>query len=79
MKVDIPDDYLHQTVPTRGARKELLELSLRNVKFYQHERFSQRLLVDPDAGKMQILEKIQKELGLTDLPRNIIRCGSQPA
>lgn len=71
IKVDIPDDYLHQTVPTRGARKELLELSLRNVKFYQHERFSQRLLVDPDAGKMQLLEKIQKELGLPELPRNI--------
>ncbi len=71
IKVDLPDEYLHQIIPTRGAKKELLELSLRNVKFYQHERFSQRLLVDPDAGKMQLLEKIQKELGLPELPRNI--------
>ena len=71
IKVDLPEEYLQQTIPTRGARKELLELSLRNVKFYQHERFSQRLLVDPDAGKTQLLEKIQKELGLPELPRNI--------
>lgn len=71
VKVDIPDDFIRQTVPTRGEKKELLELSLRNVKYYRHERFHQRLLVDPETASNNLLEKIQKELHLPELPRNI--------
>lgn len=68
---DIPEEYLHQTVPTRGDKKELLELSLRNVRAYQLQCTHQRMLVDPDGGREQLLERIQKELHLPKLPRNI--------
>ncbi|MBR4293622.1 MAG: excinuclease ABC subunit C [Bacteroidaceae bacterium] len=70
-KVDIPDDYLLQSTPTRGDRKKLLELSIRNIKHYQHERTQQRLLVEPEGNKLHVLEKIQSELHLPELPRHI--------
>ena len=70
-KVDIPDDYLLQSTPTRGDRKKLLELSIRNIKHYQHERIQQRLLVEPEGNKLHVLEKIQSELHLPELPRHI--------
>ncbi len=68
---DIPEDYLKQTVPTRGDRKELLELSERNVRAYQHQCEHQRLLVDPDGGRNQLMERLQRELHLPRLPRQI--------
>lgn len=71
-KVDeIPEDYLRQTVPTRGDRKQLLELSERNVRAHQHQCEHQRLLVDPDGGRNQMLERLQRELHLRRLPMNI--------
>lgn len=68
---EIPEDYLRQTVPTRGDRKQLLELSERNVRAHQHQCEHQRLLVDPDGGRNQLLERLQRELHLRRLPMNI--------
>ena len=68
---DIPDEYLHLTVPTRGDRKELLELSLRNVRAHQHQCVHQRLLVNPDDGRGQLIERLQKELHLKRPPTHI--------
>ncbi len=71
IKVDIPDGYLQQMIPVRGDKKQLLELSLRNLKFYQHERNHQRMLVNPNESTLQLLQKIQSELHLKELPRHI--------
>ena len=68
---EIPDDYLRQTVPTRGDRKQLLDLSERNVRAHQHQCEHQRMLVDPDGGRNQLLERLQRELHLRRLPMNI--------
>lgn len=68
---DIPDDYLKQTVPTRGDRKQLLELSERNVHACQHQCMHQRLLVNPDDGRVQLMERLQKELHLKKRPVHI--------
>ena len=68
---EIPEDYLKQTVPVRGDRKQLLELSERNVRAHQHQCEHQRLLVDPDGGRNQLLERLQKELHLPRLPMEI--------
>ena len=68
---DIPSDYLKLTVPTRGDRKQLLELSLRNVKSHQHQCMHQRLLVNPDDGRSQLMERLQKELHLKRTPVHI--------
>ena len=73
---DLPEEYLKQTVPTRGDRLQLLELSLRNVKAYQIQCRHQRALVNPDEGELHrkhqhLLERIQKALNLPMLPVNI--------
>lgn len=73
---DLPEEYLKQTVPTRGDRLQLLELSMRNVKAYQIQCKHQRALLNPDEGGMShrnehLLERIQKALQLPMLPVNI--------
>jgi excinuclease ABC subunit C len=68
---ELPEEYLHQTVPTRGDRKQLLELSMRNVVSYQHQCIHQRLLVNPDDGRSQLMERLQKELHLKRPPTHI--------
>ena len=68
---DIPEDYLKQTVATRGDRKQLMELSERNVRSYQHQCIHQRLLVNPDEGRGQLMERLQKELHLKRVPVHI--------
>ena len=68
---EIPEDYLHQIVPTRGDRKQLLELSERNVRAHQHQCVHQRLLVNPDDGRSQLMERLQKELHLSHVPVHI--------
>lgn len=73
---ELPEEYLKQTVPTRGDKLLLLELSMRNVKAYQIQCRHQRALVNPDEGdpsrrNEHLLERIQKALQLPMLPVNI--------
>ncbi len=68
---EIPEDYLKLTVPTRGDRKQLLELSERNVRAHQHQCVHQRMLVNPDDGRSQLMERLQKELHLKRTPKHI--------
>jgi len=73
---DLPEDYLKQTIPTRGDRLRLLELSMRNVRAYQQQCRHQRALVNPDEADLSrrnehLLERIQKALALPELPVNI--------
>lgn len=76
---ELPEAYLKQTVPTRGDRLQLLELSLRNVRAYRQQCRHQRALLYPDSDNAdhrptpthQLLERIQHALRLTSLPVNI--------
>ncbi len=68
---DLPKEYIKQTVPTRGDKLQLLELSQRNVRLHRHQYLQQKMLVDPDEHSRQLLERIQKTLQLPELPRNI--------
>ena len=73
---DLPEEYMKQTIPSRGDRLSLLELSMRNVKAYQLQCRHQRALVNPDEDELHrkhqhLLERIQKALNLPMLPVNI--------
>lgn len=72
---DIPEDYVKQTVPLRGAKKDLLELSIRNVQMFKQQREHHRALVDPDESaahrNSNLLSRIQHALGLAELPVHI--------
>jgi len=59
------------TIPQRGDRKQLLELSQRNTKYFKMERQKQQELVDPDRNSKRILKKMKSDLRLTVLPETI--------
>ena len=59
------------TIPIRGEKKTLLELSERNTKYYQLEKKKQTELVDPERHTKRIMEQMKKDLRLTEQPRHI--------
>lgn len=59
------------TIPQRGDKKHLLELSERNVKYYKQEKLKQESLVDPERHTKRILEQMKKDLHLQEEPRHI--------
>ena len=65
----LPD--VKYTIPQRGDKKKLLELSERNAKYYRLEKLRQKELVDPRRHTLRVLERMQKDLGLTKLPEYI--------
>jgi excinuclease ABC subunit C len=62
---------LNFIVPKIGDKKKLLELSERNVKYYQLEREKQKELVDPEHKSRRILDTMMKDLRMTELPVHI--------
>ncbi|GAB1404820.1 MAG: excinuclease ABC subunit UvrC [Lentimicrobiaceae bacterium] len=56
------------TVPQRGDKKQLLELSERNARYYQLDKQRQKDLVDPERHTKRLLETIRKDLNLPELP-----------
>jgi excinuclease ABC subunit C len=59
------------TVPKIGDKKKLLELSERNVKYYQLEKEKQKELVDPSHRSKRILDQMMKDLRMTEPPDHI--------
>ncbi len=59
------------TIPKRGDKKQLLELSQRNAKFYKLERQKQKNLIDPDRHKKRILKTLMEDLRMSELPVQI--------
>jgi excinuclease ABC subunit C len=67
-KLDLQLMGLHFTVPKIGDKKQLVELSLRNAKFYKLEKQKQEKIIDPERHTKRILEQLQKDFRLQDLP-----------
>lgn len=62
---------LRFVVPHRGDKKKLLELSERNARYYQMEKWKQKELVDPERHTRRIMEKMKVELRLPVAPAYI--------
>ena len=58
-------------VPKLGDKKSLVDLSLRNAKFYRQDRLKQMKVVDPDRHANRILEQVKADLRLNALPVHI--------
>ena len=70
----VPDITVHGVefrVPVRGDKLALLELSARNAKEMRLNALKQQEQIDPDAYKTQIMESLQKQLGMSVLPVHI--------
>lgn len=59
------------TVPQRGDKQHLLELSLLNVKQYKVDRLKQAEKLNPEQRSARLMKEIQTQLGLDRLPVHI--------
>lgn len=59
------------TVPQRGEKKKLLELSILNVKQYKADRLKQAEKLNPEQRSVRLLKEIQEQLHLEKLPMRI--------
>ena len=59
------------TIPKLGDKKRIVDLSLRNAKYFRQERFKQIQIVDPDRHINRIMKQMQKDLRLSKEPRHI--------
>lgn len=69
-KVDLGDS-VKVTVPKLGDKKRIVELSIRNAKYFRQERFKQIKIVDPDRHTNRIMAQMKKDLRLSVEPRHI--------
>lgn len=69
--VDLPEGYALQTVPQKGEKRKLLELSAHNVKQYKWDRIKQAEKLNPEQKQVRLMKEIQTSLGLAHLPLRI--------
>ena len=83
-KLDLPEDYVRQTVPISGDKKKLLEFSLHNVQLSKKHKQNKQKILDPGRWANKVVLEMQKDLRL-DRPPHHIECfdnsniqGNQP-
>ena len=69
-KVSLGDE-LKVFVPQQGDKKKLVDLSLRNAKYFRMERFKQMKIVDPDRHSKRIMSQMKADLRLPQEPVHI--------
>jgi len=62
---------LKLTVPKIGDKRKLIDLSLRNAKYFRQERFKQFKIIDPDRHTNRIMAQMKKDLRMPVEPRTI--------
>ena len=58
-------------VPQRGDKKALVDLSLRNAQYMRQEKLKKIQILDPERHSKRVLEQLQKDLRLSELPVQI--------
>ncbi len=64
-------DGIKFTIPLKGAKKELSNLSFVNANATKLEKQKQQKNTDPEQNTLRILETIKRDLRLKELPRHI--------
>jgi excinuclease ABC subunit C len=59
------------TVPKMGDKKQILDMSERNAKFYRMDQLKQEKIVDPDRHTNRIMGQMKKDLRMPEEPRHI--------
>ncbi|MDR2384177.1 MAG: excinuclease ABC subunit UvrC [Tannerella sp.] len=71
----LPDTVLSEqityTIPLKGDKRKLLDLSMQNVKQYKFDRLKQSEKFNPEQRTTRLLKTIQTDLHLTALPMQI--------
>jgi len=58
-------------VPKRGDRRQLLDLSMQNARYFRGEMRKQAELVDPERHSRRILQQMMGDLRMTEPPAHI--------
>jgi len=59
------------TIPKTGDKKRIVELSIRNARYFRQDRFKQMKIVDPDRHANRIMSQMKSDLRLKEEPRHI--------
>jgi len=59
------------TIPKLGDKKHILDLSVRNAKYYRLEQLKQIKITDPDRHANRIMAQMKADLRLSEEPRHI--------
>jgi len=59
------------TVPKLGDKKRIVDLSVRNAKYYRLEQLKQIKITDPDRHVKRIMAQMKVDLRLSEEPRHI--------
>lgn len=59
------------TIPVRGDKRKLLELSIQNSQAYKNEKIKQKNKLNPEQTTIRILTKLQNDLQMNELPLHI--------
>jgi len=73
-KIKYPDDSLKITIPKAGEKKQLLNLSLKNVNYFKQEIQKRKILHlegKTNSEKKKVLYELQQYLHLQQLPTHI--------
>ncbi len=70
-EIEFPMKNVLLTVPQKGDKKKLLDLSISNVKHYKLEKLKQTEKLNPEQRATQILKALQDKIHLPNLPMHI--------
>jgi excinuclease ABC subunit C len=69
LKVEIPDVQLHH--PQRGDKKKIVDLSLRNARYFMLDRLKMQEKTDPERHSKRIMQQLKDDLQLSEMPEHI--------
>ena len=69
--VELPLNDVEISIPTRGDKRHLLELSAMNVKQYKLDRLKQQDKLNPEQKAVRLMKEIKEHLHLPSLPMQI--------
>ena len=70
-KPEILPENITATVPVRGDRKKILDLSIQNVRQYKLDLLKQQEKLNPEQRTTRILSAVKRDLHMKDLPFHI--------
>lgn len=70
-EIELPIEGVKWIVPQRGDKKKLLDLSLRNVKYYRLEKLKKSNQSQKQSHADRIMERMKNDLRLQVLPTHI--------
>lgn len=68
---EVTFEQLSITIPERGDKRKLLDISLQNARQYKVDRLKQAEKLNPEQRATRILTRVQKDLYMNELPIHI--------